>query len=208
MTYDLNDLDTIIFDLGEVIVDLDPQAVIDGFYAQTNGNDADLRGLIVSSPHLYDYETGKMDDRAFIKHVNGLFQSEIADEDFARSWNAMIAKVSEKRLSLMKDLMKTHKVLILSNTNAMHEVYFDAMVQEKTGQIMKDFCHHAYYSHRIGHRKPDLSIYEYIIDQEGLQPSRALFLDDKEENVLAARQAGLQSEQVAYPDQIFEILGR
>lgn len=206
MQYSLSQLDTIIFDLGEVIVDLDGQAVIDAFHHLTDGRGGNLRELMIGSPFLFAYETGKMTDQAFIREINQLFDAQISDHDFRQAWNLMIKGISTKRLELMEQLMKTHKVLILSNTNAMHEQYFDQLVSKQTGKLMKDYAHTAYYSHHIGYRKPNYDIYEYIVEEQQLDPARSLFLDDKAENIEAARDVGLHATQVAYPDQIFELL--
>lgn len=202
----LSEIDTIIFDLGEVIVDLDVKAVMDEFSRLMEGKDRDFRELIVESSYLFDYEVGRMTDEAFVAEVNRFFGSRIAHDEFKFAWNLMIKGISEKRLDLMQRLKKTHKVLILSNTNAMHESYFDQQVQNLTGKQMKDYAHTAYYSHLIGYRKPNADIYQYIIKEQSLTPEKALFLDDKLENVIAARKVGLLAEQVTYPNQIFEIL--
>jgi len=202
----LSEIDTIIFDLGEVIVDLDPQAVIEEFSRLTSGRGKDLRELIVGSPYLYRYETGQIDDAQFVDEINQLFDSQISLSDFEYAWNLMIKGISSGRLELMQKLMETHRVLILSNTNAMHERYFDSMVMNLAGKPMKDFAHTAYYSHLIGYRKPNADIYEFIIEDQGFDPKRSLFLDDKIENIEAARGVGINAEQVQFPDQIFEIL--
>jgi len=45
----------------------------------------------------------------------------------------------------------------------------------------------------IGCRKPDAAAYDRLIDSTGVAPSAVFFLDDKPENVVAARQAGWQA---------------
>ena len=127
-------------------------------------------------------------------------------DDFAHAWNQMIVHIPQERLELMTRLRASYKVLILSNTNAIHERYFDALVHAQHGVKMKELVDHAYYSHDIGLRKPDEEIYEYVIQNENLNADQVLFLDDKPENISAARRVGMQAHQVAYPDQIFEIL--
>jgi putative hydrolase of the HAD superfamily len=202
----LSELDTIIFDLGEVIVDLDPQAVVDEFSRLTKADGKQIRDFIVQSNYLYEYETGQLSDNQFVDAVNGLFQTSVSVEDFQKAWNMMIKGISSERLQFLDKLMKTHQVLLLSNTNRMHEVHFDQLVHQMTGKLMKDHSHHAYYSHQIGHRKPDQSIYHYVLDDQQLDPKKSLFLDDREENILAAKAVGLKAAQVHYPDQIFELL--
>ncbi|MEQ9305021.1 MAG: HAD-IA family hydrolase, partial [Marinoscillum sp.] len=155
---------------------------------------------------LYQYETGQMNDQEFVSSINELVGAEISLDDLRHAWNLMIKDVSIRRLEFMQSLMQSHRVLILSNTNAMHEVCFDELITTKTGKIMKDYAHSALYSHDIGYRKPNHDIFEYVIDREKLNPNKTLFLDDKLENIVAAREVGIKAEQVSFPDQIFEII--
>ena len=198
---------TVIFDLGQVIVDLASQAVIDGLQDAGGHRDVDYRELIVSSPLLQLYETGKISESQFRQGMRELLVIDLSDDEFDRIWNAMLADIPLSRLELMSEVGKEYRTLILSNTNGIHERKFDEMVREVSGgKIMKDFVDHAFYSHDIGFRKPDPEIYQYVIDQQQLVPSKTLFLDDRLDNVEAAREQGIHAMQVEYPDQIFEIL--
>lgn len=202
----LNNLDAIIFDLGEVIVDLNPEAVISAFADLTNGQGQELRELIVSSPYLYQFETGQLSEEAFVEAIGQLLNTTIDLDQFRYAWNLMIGAIPLKRLELMRQLQKSHQVYILSNTNITHERHFDELVFQHQGLKMGDYVHEAYYSHVVGMRKPNTDIFEYVTRQNKLEAGRCLFLDDKAENIVAAKGAGWQAIQVQYPDQIFEIL--
>ena len=204
---DLNHIETIIFDLGQVIVDLDSKAVISKLQAFSQRDDINYKELIVSSPLLQEYETGKIDGPSFREGLIELLGLKISHDTFDEIWNAMLANIPTTRLRLMERLSESHTTMILSNTNAIHEARFDEMVGEQVpGKLMKDFVHHAYYSHDIGYRKPDPSIYQYVIETHQLNPSKTLFLDDREDNITSAKTLGIMAVQVDYPDQIFEIL--
>ena len=43
----------------------------------------------------------------------------------------------------------------------------------------------------LGERKPDLAAYEKVVAETGIDPSTAVFVDDKIENVEAARSLGI-----------------
>ncbi len=49
------------------------------------------------------------------------------------------------------------------------------------------------FSHRLGTAKPDLSIYRHAAADLGVDPAHILFIDDREENISAARDAGMQA---------------
>lgn len=53
-----------------------------------------------------------------------------------------------------------------------------------------DFAHHTF-SHRLGIAKPDEAIYRHAAEGLGVPVEAILFLDDREENILAARAAGM-----------------
>ncbi|QMV17486.1 HAD-IA family hydrolase [Granulicella sp. 5B5] len=55
---------------------------------------------------------------------------------------------------------------------------------------MNGFSHRTF-SHRLKIAKPDIAIYHYAAQGLKTQPAEILFIDDREENVLAARTAGM-----------------
>ena len=60
-------------------------------------------------------------------------------------------------------------------------------------------------SSELGVRKPDQKIYQLALDgMGGIDPKRAVFLDDVEQNVISARDMGIRSIQV--PDEPTEVI--
>ncbi|MEQ9218373.1 MAG: HAD family phosphatase [Cyclobacteriaceae bacterium] len=206
---ELSKIDTIIFDLGGVIVDLNPGAVIEKLSKHAGvdlGPMDKMKEFIVSSPILIQYETGKSSEEQFLTDMNELLKANMSMEEFEEAWNLMLGNIPEKRLNLMRSLGQNFNTMILSNTNGIHERKFDEMVNEATGEEgMHSFVHLAHYSHRIGLRKPEASCYNYVIDHSQLKPERTLFLDDNRANITSAQSLGIQAVQVKYPDQIFQI---
>jgi putative hydrolase of the HAD superfamily len=56
------------------------------------------------------------------------------------------------------------------------------------------FAHHTF-SHRLGIAKPDPAIYLHAAEGLAVPPAQILFVDDKEENIFAARTAGMVAVQ-------------
>jgi glucose-1-phosphatase len=205
----LNNFDTIIFDLGNVIVDLYPQLVVERFLQHTPHAEKQINELIRDAQIHVAYEKGHLTTPEFVAAANEFLGASMSEVEFCEIWNLMIKDIPKPKLDLMQNLRKTHQVLILSNTNEMHEHHFDAEIKKLYNRgTMASHVDHAIYSHLIGMRKPKLDIYQYVIDNHLKDPSKALFLDDKLENVEGAIDAGIQSVQVIYPDQIFEILSK
>ena len=57
-----------------------------------------------------------------------------------------------------------------------------------------DFTHRTF-SHRLGLAKPDAAIYQHAAEGLGVPTGEILFVDDREENVAAARAAGMHAIQ-------------
>ena len=51
----------------------------------------------------------------------------------------------------------------------------------------------AYYSHKVAMRKPDASIYELLLEQEGLHANEVLFIDDRLDNIQSASNLGIRT---------------
>ena len=204
---DLKDTETIIFDLGEVIIDLDSKRVIDQFQKYSDKSAEEIIRLISKSQDLINYEVGKMTDVEFCQVVNELLSIELSQASFEAIWNSFLGTIHLDKLRLMLDLKEKYNVLILSNTNAIHQRAFDRHIGELIpSKTMADMVHTAYYSHELGLRKPDPHIYQKVIDLQNLNPAKTLFFDDRLENITAAQARGIQAIQVTYSDQILDQL--
>src|SRR5215472_16810431 len=74
-----------------------------------------------------------------------------------------------------------------------------------TPGFMNPFDHHTF-SIELGVVKPDCAIYQHAIDGLGIAPQQALLLDDREENVEGARDAGLEAEVYSCWEDLSEII--
>ena len=203
----LKNIETIIFDLGGVVIDLDSKSVIDQFRRYSNKTTKDIIRLISHSQDLIDYEIGKMSDSDFCEAVNKLLHTELSQASFEIIWNSFLGNIKQDKLHLMLALKDRFNLLILSNTNAIHQKSFDQRVGELIPlRVMSDMVNTAYYSHELGLRKPDPNIYKRVIDLQNLNPTRTLFFDDRQENINMAQNFGIQAIQVEYSDHILDLL--
>ena len=68
-----------------------------------------------------------------------------------------------------------------------------------------DLFHKAYFSFDLHLLKPNPEVYEFVINQHGLIPAETLFLDDKAENIEAAKKLGIITYQLTKPERIRDI---
>ncbi len=179
-------INTIIFDFGDIFINLDKQATIDGLQklGLTQWNQ-DLDKL------NQQFEMGLISPEDFI---NG-FQKQLPNastEEILTAWNAVLLDFPLYRLEFLQMLSKKYRLFLLSNTDSIHIETFE----QKMGiSFYSDFyqCFEkVYFSFEIGIRKPDIEIYNYVLNKHELSPKRTLFIDDKKENTDAAQTLGIQ----------------
>ena len=74
---------------------------------------------------------------------------------------------------------------VLSN----YPIWFEVL-NEKVG--LDQYIKEMFVSYQIGIRKPDIGIYDYVIQKLNVQPQKILFVDDRLENCTAAGSLGMQ----------------
>lgn len=178
-------IDTIIFDFGDIFINLDKQATIDGLerLGLSSWNE-DLDQLNIS------FEKGQISRDAFLLGIQKQIPNATIDE-ILTAWNAVLLDFPLYRLEFLQLLSKKFRLFLLSNTDAIHIDHFE---QREGASFYGDFyqCFEkVYFSYEMGMRKPDAEIYTTLINRHELAPKRTLFVDDKKDNTDAAKALGL-----------------
>jgi len=182
----------IIFDFGNVFFDLD--------YSLTEQGLSEVLGWTFrfDMKHgmertLQQYETGKINTETFIWRIQKKSKHNPQGREVINAWNAMLLKITKERIDFLLQLRKSYKVYLLSNINELHAKYEDNYIKKKLGfnRFKEDCFDKVYYSHLIHLRKPNKNIYRYVIKDAKITPHETLFIDDRLENVEAAKSCGL-----------------
>ena len=194
----------IVFDLGNVIVDLDIPLAQQKFetllgYSFMNAEGDDLETFL-------SFETGKISEAIFlnffIKKAGGNTQA----RDVLDAWNSMLVGIPAERLEMLLQLRKQYRTFFLSNTNPSHLRWVSNYLRNHHASAqLEDFVEKAYYSNELGLRKPDLGIFQTLLEQEQLIPNETLFFDDMLENIEAAKSLNIQAVHVLPTDEIIEV---
>ncbi|HVU97342.1 MAG TPA: HAD family phosphatase [Puia sp.] len=183
----------IIFDLGGVIINLDNQRTTDAFVALGLKNIREYFGHGHAASFFKDYEVGRITDREFIDAIRETGGLTASDQAIIDGWNALLLDFPRERIALLKQLQKTYRIFLFSNTNALHLAALQGIYTRTFGSgSLEDLFERTYYSHLLGMRKPDKASYEYILRENGLEGQETLFVDDAIINVEGAEQAGLK----------------
>ncbi|MFN3874694.1 MAG: HAD family hydrolase [Flavobacteriales bacterium] len=188
-------IDTLILDLGGVLIDVDYRATARHFEALGITGFDRLYSKAEQSDLFDRFETGALSPQGFRDAVRVLLGAGLSDAEIDAGWNAMLGTIPPARIALVRELKQRYQLLLLSNTNAIHVPAFEAIIARDLGIAdFKGLFHGAYYSCELGMRKPDAGIFHRVISAHGADPARTLFIDDSIQHVEGARRAGLRAE--------------
>ncbi|MFD0932810.1 HAD family hydrolase [Psychroflexus salinarum] len=178
---------TIIFDFGDVFLTLDKSAT--GKHLKENGIselDAELIGINNS------YEKGLISSDEFSQHYTNRFKK-LTSQEFKDAWNSILIEFPEHRLNFLKKLKASgdYKLILLSNTNELHIDWVKENIS--VYEEFRSCFDHFYLSHEIHFRKPDESIFEFVLNENNLNPKETLFIDDTLEHTLTAKKIGIHT---------------
>lgn len=178
-------INTIIFDFGDIFINLDKKATMDGF------KNLGLKEWNTDLDQLnFQFEKGNISKDEFLAG----FQKQMPNagiEEILEAWNAILADFPLYRLEFLQMLSKKYRLFLLSNTDSIH---IDTFEQRVGASFYGDFyqCFEkVYFSFEMGMRKPDAEIYLTLLNNHQLQAKNTLFVDDKKENTDAAAALGI-----------------
>jgi putative hydrolase of the HAD superfamily len=179
-------IDNLIFDFGDVFINLDkkatPKALMKLGLEKWNSK---IDALNIN------FEKGLISKRDFLLGLNQLVPN-ATQKEVLEAWNAVLLDFPEYRLEFLEIVSKKYRLFLLSNTDSIHITHF----KDRNGdEFYNRFCNcfeKVYFSFDLGMRKPDVEIYQFVIDENKLDPERILFVDDNFDNIEGAKKAGLQ----------------
>ena len=203
----LEGIENIILDLGGVILELDTGKTIEKFI-ELGFPPLENEDIILSKyPFFLEFETGMLSIEEFIARLVGISGNHAPEEKILEAWNAMILGFRPESIRLLHRLKKKYRLFLLSNTNAIHEVYYNSQLKKEHGIGNLDrIFEKVYYSHELKMRKPDPEIFRHVLEDMGQSPGKCLFIDDTLVNIDSARRLGIRAYHLAPPERLTDIL--
>ncbi|MFP3859794.1 MAG: HAD family hydrolase [Bacteroidales bacterium] len=196
MNFNLNNISNIIFDLGGVILNIDPQRTIEEM-GKLGIKDFDRIYSQIKQNHVFDdLEKGLISEREFVEAVQEYSGIKADPEDIIHCWNCLLLDFPPQRIELLQNLKKSERynTYLLSNTNETHKKVYNQMLRDQFGiDGLEALFNKAYFSHEIHMRKPDREIFEYVLRDSNMDPEKTLFIDDSEVNTQAAQKLGIKT---------------
>jgi putative hydrolase of the HAD superfamily len=146
---------------------------------------------------LVEYEKGEISSEEYYNYVSKLLNISWNFDIFESGWNSIYVGINSKIVTLLKRLKKNYKLYLLTNTNELHANCWKKKYPDIISLFDGIFC-----SYELNSHKPEPEIYEDVLKKMNIDPKYVLFVDDNKENVLGAKQVGIDGIVATSADQI------
>jgi len=180
---------TVLFDLGNVIIPVDFRRCHEALALVCPHSPESVPKILGKSGLPRRFEQGEVSAEDFVAETCRLLDMKINYEQFWDVWTRIFLPDTLIPESLLEGLRRSHRLLLLSNTNPIH---FE--VARERYPLMRHFDGFVL-SYEVGAMKPAPQIYREAIARSGCRPEECFFIDDLAENVEAALQQGMDAVQ-------------
>ncbi len=191
----------LIFDLGGVVIPLNPEQAWSRFESLGIKNTREQMGVYGQTGIFRQLEDGSLSEEEFQRALGQQAQEQsnyfgeaepcFSYEQCVWAWCGYVDSVILDRLQNLLKLKENYRVLLLSNTNPFLTSWAESDAFSGDGHPIDYYFHQVYYSYRMKDYKPSLSIFRKLLESEGIKAEESLFLDDGPKNVEAAEQVGI-----------------
>ena len=184
----------IVFDLGGVIMTICQEEAIKRFKSIGLKNVENYLNPYTQTDIFGDIEEGKISAEQFREKLSELIGKEVTYEECKFAWLGYRQDVPMRNLDILRKLKaQGYKLILLSNTNPFMMSWGLSGEFDGNGNSLESYFDSLYLSYKLGVMKPNKKIFQYIIDNEKIQPGESLFIDDGERNINAARLLGFKT---------------
>ena len=182
------EINTIIFDLGGVLIDWNPSYVFDDKYFESE----EKRQYFFSNICTADWNEEQDAGRSIVEATQLLVEQfpdwEKPIRDYYGRWTDMLKAPINETVELFRQLKDKNKYKIYALTNWQEGLFDIALVRY-------NFLH--WFDGRVVSgeektRKPFPQFYKILLDRYHVDPSKAIFIDDNARNVKAGEAVGIQ----------------
>ena len=197
----LTDINTVVFDLGGVIINLNVPRCVANFrrlMGEENvrnvlGIDDEGEGVVAVSAAtqqlMHDYEYGNISTDDFLSTLQKYCYAGTTIEDIRSAWLSMLGDLPQERLDYIASLHQAgYKTVLLSNSNELH--WEPIWEQYHLG----DYFDAVFASQHLHMAKPNHEIFEHVVREAQIDSAHTIYVDDLDKNRAAgARFAGWQT---------------
>ncbi len=199
----MNKIKNIIFDLGGVLLDIDFKKSIGAFEKLGIENFEEMFSKFKADELFEKLETGMLNQEEFYAAIKKRTNANVSNKEIEKAWNALILNFRTGSINFLEKISTQYSLYLLSNTNGIHLKYFQQLFTKQTGKpLLDDYFIKAWYSHKLGLRKPGAAIFEFVLQEENLIATETLFIDDTLSNIETAQNMGFKTHHLKPTERI------
>lgn len=188
----------IAFDMGGVIMEIDPQQAQRHFEEIGVRDAAAYLDPYAQKGFFGDFEGGLLSAEAFRERLSGVVGKPLTHEQCAYGWTGYRKSVPQENLNKVLELRRRgYRCVLLSNTNPYMMAHARSADFDEAHHGIAHYFDALYLSYELRLLKPGSEIFQYVLAQESVAPEHVLFLDDSKRNVDAAAALGIRTFQPA-----------
>lgn len=174
----------VVFDLGNVLLPFDYKVILDKLDKVERGLGEKFAVFYKDNYDIHrKFERGELSSDEFADIILGVLEHKVGKEEFFELYSRIFT-VNEELVAVLPALKKNYRLVLLSNTNAVHQKYgwqdnkfltlFDKLVL----------------SHEVRAVKPEEKIYQAVETYTQVAPDEHFYVDDIAEYVDGGRKMG------------------
>lgn len=193
----MKQFETIIFDLGGVLIDWNPKYV----FQEVFDNEEEMQHFF-DNICTHDWNI-QQDAGRPLAEATEILVAEYPDYEphiraYYGRWKEMLGGPIHGTVEMLEELHRRQEHQLLALTNWSHETFPTALELYPFLQLFEGIV----VSGVEKCIKPDPQIYNILINRYSVQPNQALFIDDNAKNVEGAKNLGIEAIQFKSPEQL------
>ena len=197
----MNKINTIIFDLGGVLIDWNPRYVYKNIFKNDSKMEWFFDNICTNEWNLMQ-DKGYSMKKATKEKISEFPEFEKLIKMYYGRWEDMLKDEIGETVNILKKIIKSKKYKVLALTNWSHETFPIAIKKFDFLNLFEDIV----VSGKIKMIKPDLEIYDYIIKKHSIIPEESVFIDDNSSNIIGAQKVKINAIHYKNCEQMVEEL--
>ena len=178
---------TVIFDLGGVLIDWNPEYL----YRKIFSDKAQMRHFLTEVCHgawNKEQDRGRPFAEAVRERIERFPEHKANIRAYHERWDEMLGDAIEENVAVLEDLRQKPDIHLYAITNWSAETF--PVAQQRFSFL--NYFEDTVVSGELKLVKPDAEIYQTLLDRQPIVPGQAIFIDDVRENVAGAEALGIR----------------
>jgi glucose-1-phosphatase len=190
-------LAALLFDLGNVVIGIDPAQVVARWAAEATCSPELLADRFHTDEAYRSFERGEISPEDYFAHVRELLGVPLSQAQLEAGWTSLFTGIVPGVDALLRRAAERLPMYALTNSNTTHHAAWSRIYAETLSVFTEVFC-----SFDLGAWKPEAAAFDLVAARTGIAREAFLFFDDTIVNVEAAQALGIPAVHVQGPDDI------